>query len=215
MAGLSTDFEGLKAAVADYLGRDDLTPKIPNFIRLAEARLNRDVRMRVMERRAYHHLEAGKNELSLPWKRIDGDWDVFLEMRDLVWKGSGRTVNLTYLPADAYSSRLLEQGSPLRYAIVGKSLFTVPVPAEQGMLELTYWAEIPPLSQKQETNAVLETAPDLYLYATLIESAPWARSSVPVELWTQYYREARERVRESENRGRYTANVRMAPCRRI
>lgn len=210
-----TDYEGLQAAVADYLGRDDLRDRIPDFIRLAEARLNRDVRMRVMERRAYHMLDAGKDEVSLPWKRADGDWDVFLEMRDLVWKGSGRTVNLTYLPADAYSLRLLEQGSPLRYAIIGKSLFVLPVPDAAGTLELTYWAEIPPLSQLQKTNAVLETAPDLYLYASLIESAPWARSSVPIELWTRYYQEARERVRESENRGRYTANVRMAPCRRI
>jgi len=210
-----TDYEGLKAVVADYLGRDDLADRIPDFIRLAEARLNRDVRMRVMERRAYHLLDAGKNELSLPWKREAGDWDVFLEMRDLVWRCGGRTVNLTYLPADDYSTRLQEQGSPVRYAIVGKSLFIVPVPDQRGQVELTYWAEIPPLSDAQPANAVLETAPDLYLYAALVESAPWARSSVPVELWTQYYREARERVRESENRGRYTANVRMRPCRRI
>ncbi len=214
MADLTT-YEGFQAAVADYLGRDDLTSRIPDFIRMAEARLNRDVRMRVMERRAYHQVSAGKDELSLPWKRVDNDWDVFLEMRDLVWKSSGRTVNLTYLPADTYADRLSESGEPLRYAIVGKSLFLVPVPDSAGMLELTYWAEIPPLSATQTTNDVLTTAPDLYLYATLIESAPWARSSVPIDLWTRYYQEARERVRESENRGRYTSNVRMAPVRRI
>lgn len=215
MAVLKTDFEGLKAAIADYLGRDDLTSRIPNFIRLAEARLNRDVRMRVMERRAYHVVLAGKNEVSLPWKRKADDWDVFLEMRDIVWQSAGRTANLTYLPADDYGARLQEEGFPVRYSIVGHSLFLVPVPTETGQLEMTYWAEIPPLSDDQQTNDVLETAPDLYLYAALIESAPWARSSVPVELWTQYYREARERVREAENRGRYTANVRMRPCRRI
>lgn len=214
MADLTT-YSGLRAAVADYLGRDDLTSRIPDFIRMAEARLNRDVRMRVMERRAFHHINAGQDEVSLPWRREDGHWDVFLEMRDIVWKGSGRTVNLTYLPADAYAGRLHETGEPLRYAIIGKSLFLVPVSDSDGQLELSYWAEIPPLSSVQTTNDVLQTAPDLYLYASLIESAPWARSSVPVDLWTRYYQEARERVREAENRGRYTANVRMAPVRRI
>ncbi len=47
-----TTYEGLKTAVADYLGRSDLTERIPYFIRLAELRMQRDVRCRVMERTA-------------------------------------------------------------------------------------------------------------------------------------------------------------------
>ena len=39
MADLTT-YEGLKAAVADYLGRDDLGERIPTFIRLAEKRID-------------------------------------------------------------------------------------------------------------------------------------------------------------------------------
>ncbi len=47
-----TTYEGLKTAVADYLGRSDLEERIPYFIRLAELRMQRDVRCRVMERTA-------------------------------------------------------------------------------------------------------------------------------------------------------------------
>ena len=43
MNNLST-YAGLRAAVADYLGRDDLDERIPTFIRLAEVRMKRDIR---------------------------------------------------------------------------------------------------------------------------------------------------------------------------
>ena len=78
-------YEGLKAAIADYLGRDDLADRIPYFIRMAELRMQREVRSRVMERTATTLIEAGTNVLKLPNRRVEGDWKVFLEMRDLVW----------------------------------------------------------------------------------------------------------------------------------
>ena len=40
---LST-YTGLKAAVAQFLARDDLTAEIPGFIQLTEAKIRRDVR---------------------------------------------------------------------------------------------------------------------------------------------------------------------------
>jgi hypothetical protein len=45
---LST-FSELKTEIADYLDRSDLTSQIPTFIRLAEARMNRGLRIRLME----------------------------------------------------------------------------------------------------------------------------------------------------------------------
>ena len=76
-------YDGLKEAVREYLGRGDLDDKIPLFIQLAELRLNREVRMRVMERRATTEVQAGQTAVPLPWKRKAGDWDVFMEMRDV------------------------------------------------------------------------------------------------------------------------------------
>ncbi len=47
MADLTT-YEGLKAAIADYLGREDLADRIPVFIRMWEQRGNRTLRLRAM-----------------------------------------------------------------------------------------------------------------------------------------------------------------------
>lgn len=43
------DYATLQAAIADELARADLTAAIPNFIQLAEADLNRQVRTRQMQ----------------------------------------------------------------------------------------------------------------------------------------------------------------------
>lgn len=214
MADLTT-YSGLCAAVADYLGRDDLTAQIKTFIRLAERRMNRELRLRVMERRAETDVPAGQAAVPLPWRREDGNWDVFMEMRDLVWvSADGMSRNLTYAPPDEYAvSR--SSGLPCQYTIIGRDLFLLPAPDADGKLLLTYYAEIPPLSDSQPDNTVLLTAPDMYLYAALLESVPFTRGSVPVEVWSQYYAAAKNKLEAAEQRARFTSNLTMKPVRRI
>lgn len=214
MANL-TSYKDLCAAVADYLGRDDLTDQIPTFIRLAEKRMERELRLRVMERRAETDVPAFQSSVPLPWRREFGNWDVFLEMRDLVWVGAdGQAHNLRYMPPDTYSvSR--ESGYVRGYTIIGRDLFLLPSSDAAGKLRLTYYAEIPPLGDKQPDNEILLTAPDLYLYAALVESAPYTRGSVPAEQWTQFYGVAKQKLDASEQRARFTSNLTMKPVRRI
>lgn len=214
MADLTT-YKGLCEAVADYLGRDDLTERIPTFVSLAERRMNRELRLRVMERRAETDVLAGQSAVPLPWRRQAGNWDVFMEMRDLTYQGKdGQTENLSYFPPDTYGQSR-DAGRPEGYTIIGRDLFLLPAPEADGKLFLTYYAEIEPLGASQPDNAVLLTAPDLYLYGALIESGPFTRGSVPLEMWMQYYSAARQKAEANEQRARYTANLTMRPVRRI
>lgn len=210
-----TSWKGLQEAVADYLGRDDMTERIPTFIALAERRMNRELRLRVMERRSETSVLAGQSAVPLPWRRQPGNWDVFMEMRDLTWADAdGRTVNLTYSPPDTYGQKRAP-GRPREYTIIGRDLFLMPVPDGAGTLYLTYYAEIEPLGENQPDNPVLLTFPDLYLYGALVESGPFTRGSVPLETWTQYYAAARQKAEDGEQRARFTANITMRPVRRI
>ena len=212
-----TDYEGLKAAIADYLARDDLGERLGDAVRLAEIRLNREMRLRCMEHRASSRIAAGVDQVALPWKRVDGDWDVFLEMRDLVWReGNGEAVNMRYTAPDTYAvEQTRGAGRPTHYTIIGRDLHLMPVPDGDGVLHLTYYGEIPPLSDVQTTNDVLLLAPDLYLYASLIEAGAWTRGSAPLELWNQYYQEARAKWNEAEQFARFTSNLTMKPLRRV
>ena len=214
MADLTT-WKGLCAAVADWLGRDDLKDRIPDFIRLAEKRMERELRLRVMERRGETDVQAGQSAVPLPWRREPGNWDVFMEMRDIVWKDAdGQAHNLHYCPPDTYEvSR--EKGYVRGYTIIGHDLFLLPAPNAAGKLLLTYYAEIPPLGEEQPDNLVLLTAPDVYLYAALLESVPFTRGSVPAEQWAQFYAGAKNKLEAAEQRARFTANIAMRPTRRI
>ena len=214
MADLTT-FKGLCEAVADYLGREDLTERIPTFIRLAEQRMNRELRLRVMERRAETEVKAGQSAVPLPWRREAGNWDVFMEMRDLVWQSAdGMSRSLTYCPPDDYAETRAA-GLPRQYTIIGRDLFLLPASEVDGKLMLTYYAEIPPLGDSQPDNAVLLTAPDLYLYATLLESVAFTRGSVPAKEWAEFYAGAKNKLDAAEQRARFTSNLKMRPCRRI
>ena len=168
-----------------------------------------------MEARAETDVLAGQNAVPLPWRREAGNWDVFMEMRDLTWQDTqGRTVNLTYTPPDRYGMAM-PGGKPDQYTIIGRDLFLLPASDGPGRLILTYYGEIPPLGPKQPDNVVLLTAPDLYLYATLVESGPFTRGAAPVEMWTQYYSAARQKIEANERRARFTANLAMRPMRNI
>jgi hypothetical protein len=56
----------LKTAIANFLARDDLTARIPEFISLAEARMSRELGTRSQTKRANATLSAGDAFVSLP-----------------------------------------------------------------------------------------------------------------------------------------------------
>lgn len=215
MADLTT-YAGLQSAIADYLGREDLTERIPTFIRLWEQRADRTLRLRTMEHRSHASLPAGQGQIPLPMKRVAGQWDVFLEMRDIVWVPvGGRSVNLWYASPDEYALMLEQTGQPYSFTIEANDLFILPTPEDGGKLQLTYYAEIPPLGDDQPDNEILLRHPDLYLYGSLVESAVFTRGSVPLDMWAQYYRQAVADITQQENLARYPKNISMRPMRRI
>ena len=62
---LST-FSELKTEIANYVDRSDLTDQIPTFIKLAEARINRLLRVRIMESVKINSLVSGVKRYPLP-----------------------------------------------------------------------------------------------------------------------------------------------------
>ncbi len=70
-----SNYTELNTAVANWLDRDDLTDRIPEFIALAEARFNRLLRIRAMEEKQTASTVAGQRNLALPTN--------FIQMRNL------------------------------------------------------------------------------------------------------------------------------------
>ena len=62
---LST-YSELQTEIASWLDRSDLTAQIPTFIKLAEARINRTLRVRAMETVVQHTMVGLSKRIALP-----------------------------------------------------------------------------------------------------------------------------------------------------
>ena len=173
-------FAGLKATIADYLNRDDLTAIIPSFITLAEAKFNRKVRTRQMIKRAEANITT--NFFAYP-----ADW---LQAKEFQLN-TNPIVRLKFV-TEAYGDELkannyVTVGKPAYYTITGSQLEFIPSPDTTYEAELTYYAKIPALSDANTSNWLLLYAPDLYLYGALLEASPYLKDDERLAIWGQLY----------------------------
>lgn len=173
-------FAGLKATIADYLNRDDLTAVIPSFITIAEAKFNRKLRTRQMVKRANGQIETA-------FFAYPSDW---LQAKEFQLN-TNPIVRLQFV-TEAYgdelkSNRYVSTGQPVYYTITGTQLEFIPTPDSTYSAELTYYAKIPALSDSNTSNWLLAYAPDLYLYGALLEAAPYLKDDERLAVWSQMY----------------------------
>ena len=169
-----TTYATLKTDVAAFIAEDDLTLQIPSFIRLAEANIRRDVRVRDMEQTA--ELVVSSRSTALP--------SGFLSMRSLtIQDATLRTLNYMTPEKIREDYEWNDGGSPSGYTIEGGNLIVSPVPSSAVTLDIVYVKAYAALSADVDTNWVLTNAYDLYLFATLYFAAIYLEDA---ELETKY-----------------------------
>ena len=160
-----TTYAELQAATANWLVRADLTARIPEFITLAEARLNRVLRARLAESEAVLTATPGARTIPLPAGFAEplALWIVQANGREAL-----RFVEPSLMDAST------APGQPASWSIDGPNLaFERPCDQAYGFVFriLTKFA----LSDAAPTNALLSDYPDAYLFATLCEAGPFLR----------------------------------------
>ena len=79
-------------------------------------------------------------------------------------------------------------GTPEFYADYDYQHFIVaPTPAAAYPFEMLYWQQPDMLDDTNETNWLTQFAPELLLYATLLEAVPFLKNSDQIPVWTQMY----------------------------
>jgi len=160
-----TTYAELQAAAANWLVRGDLIQRIPEFITLAEARLNRVLRARLAEVEVTLTATAGARTLPLPAG--------FAEPLALWIAISGERQALRFIEPSLLGASSL-QGQPRSWSIDGSNLaFDRPCDQTYGLV-LRMLARFA-LSPGQPTNGLLADYPDAYLFATLAEAGPFLR----------------------------------------
>ena len=196
-----TTYTELKASIADFLNRDDLTAVIPDFITLAEAQINRDIRHWKMEARS-----SGQQSASDEYMQIPADW---LETIRLHLTGTGTSVvNLISRDAMADKRERNEDtsGTPIYYTHADGQFQLYPTPAADTDFELLYIQKLDALSGSNADNWLLLEAPDIYLYGALLHSAPYLVEDERVAIWAQMYGASVARLNEASETAKFSGS---------
>jgi hypothetical protein len=181
-------YSELQAAVASWNHRTGDTAfeaLIPDFIRLAEARFNRVLRVRAMEA-SLASTELVDGAVSLP--------SGFLAFKEVRYDGSP-TYTLSPKPVEWVRNQDALAASPLHYAVTNTQIVCWPT---AGSIKGTYYEEIPALADNA-TNWLLTAHPDLYLFAALVESVLYTQDDTRIPLWAEKTAALLDAVQSSDN----------------
>ena len=200
-----SNYSELKAAIADWLNRSDLTDSIPDFIVLAETRHKRDFKIRRMETRVTANTVADSEFYSLP--------DNFVAMRNIQLNTDPKTP-LEYLTPEQMDRIYAgsAKGKPKAFSIIGNNIQLRPIPDSVYQIEILYFKHFTALSDSNTTNDMLTHHPDAYLYGALVEAEPYLQNDKRIQTWAAYYDRAKNDIISSNERDRHSG---VAPTTRI
>ena len=191
-------YTNLQTAVENWLARDDLTSRVPEFIALAEAKFNRTLIHPRMETRSTTSVDTSDDEpefLSLPTG--------FQSMRRIRLSGVTGKPRLQFMSQtqiDDYRYSIDNvTDQPVYFTIMGDEIELAPTPNEDYEIEMIYRTNIPALASNS-TNWLLTLAPDLYLYGALLESAPYTADDARIGVWGSAMATVLEQVTTHGNR---------------
>lgn len=187
----------LKSAMADFLNREDLTAVIPTFIAMGEARLNRDVRHWRMQNRATTTIDG--QYLTKP-----GDWLETIRLHLTGQNTSAMDLLSAQAMADKRQGAENVAGKPRYYQHSEDQFEVFPTPDSEYAAELLYYQKIPSLSDEEPTNWLLTLAEDIYLYASLLNSAPYLAEDGRAEVWARLYGEAVDKLNTTSQQAAYS-----------
>ena len=198
-----TTYAELKTATSNWLNRSDLTSRIPEFIALAEASLNRNLRTRDMLTRATTSTNA--QYVALP--------SDFQEMLNVELTSTDPPRRLLYATSDR-SDDYREQNSnktgiPVHYTIEGQTLQLNPTPDVSYTVQMNYYQDIPALSAQGDSgnNWLLTANPDCYLYSTLMHASPYLMDLQSAQMWGQALERAKAELIMSDDKSRYAGGT--------
>ena len=199
-----SNYTELKAAIADWLDRSDLTARIPDFIALAETRINRELRIRAMEYRATMNTTAGQRYFALPGG--------YIQMRNFQLNTNPVT------PLEYITPEMLDRlygsnttGKPKAYSLIGDEIQLAPIPDAVYEVEMAYYEKFTPLGDGTggtvTSNWLTANAPDLLLYGALIEAEPFIKNDERIQLWLTAYKEAVDKLQKGDDRDRHSGST--------
>lgn len=189
-------YDELKSSIADFLNRDDLTSAIPSFIRLAESRVDRELR----------HWRMGTRstaELDTQYSAIPSDFLQPIRMQITDAPTSEVAPISTAQMLQLRSDRNDRVGRPTNYALTAGGIELYPTPDVTYNASLVYYGRVPALSGSNTSNWLLTEAPDVYLYGALVQSAPYLKDDARMQVWEAMFAQGIANLNTSSGEAKY------------
>lgn len=190
----------LQSAVANWLDRADLADRSPEFIVLAESRLNRQLRLRLAEREANLAVGAGAASVALP-----ADYGEALSLR------AADPARVLRFRDPVLIGRDGAPGLPEFWTVDGATVRFERPCGQAAVFVLRYLARLA-LSDAAPANALLTAHPDLYLFAALVEAGPYLRDAELLSVFEARLQQALAEVNAKEGRSRALATLASEPA---
>jgi hypothetical protein len=196
-----TDYASLQTALANLLGRGDLTSHIPGFIQDLEAELKDDERVRKHADRGT--LNVSGDGVLLPTDMME--LESWYHDND-TYRGAIETVGVDAIPQ--LKQQYGATGVPLYAAIVDGRARFAPTPDATYATKMTYWRTITALSDANTTNWLLLDRPDIYKYGAARFSAPFLKEDERLPTWDALYQRALDQLSDATQRAQFGGPLR-------
>lgn len=173
-----TNYSELKTAIENWLDRDDLTSRVPEFIALAEADIFNDLRIRQMETRT--DVTIDDEYVTIPTG--------FLEAKRFHIVASPIHLMEYRSPEQLNAWASSTAGKPDYYTVIGSEFQFNATPDESYTGKLVYFKEPTALSDSNTSNDILSKYPNIYLYAALVAAEPFLGNDNRIVTWKAMYR---------------------------
>ena len=196
-----TSYTTLKASIANWLNRSDLTDEIADdFIVLTEADFNSKLRVRKMI--AQSTITIDSETESIPTG--------FLQVRDFYILSGSTKYPLRYMTPSQMDQvkGTSVTGIPQAYTILGDTFRFTPKPDSSYTGYLNYYKKFDALSSTNATNFILTDHPAIYLYGSLFHAANFLGGYNPqqVQTWQQMYATALERLELNDREDQFSGS---------
>jgi len=190
---MSMTYNSLTAQVLSYLNRTDAdtVAQIPNFIEQATQRICRESKNIGLEVYSAGNFVANAIDGGAVLQK-PGRW-----RRNIAFSyGAGIDFNATtaiqlrsYEFCRTYWPDATQSAPPQFYADYGyNNLLIVPTPDQDYPFEYVYLEKPVTITEQQQTNWITDNAPDVYLYATLLEAMSFLGNDERIPVWKDYYK---------------------------
>ena len=190
----------LFSLIQRYTKRADLDDLIPDWIRFAQKRIDTDCRLAQQEFRS----------VTIPTESFITLPADFLELRNIqtAYQGALPLRYMTPFQLDEVKRKV--SGGPVQYyTIMDNQLELWPAPQSDSVaeMEIFYYAKQALLTQDDETTRVLLAYPNLYVYATMIESMPFIENDTGLKRWQDLYAGLVGALNDSAQRARFSGDT--------